>query len=99
MSFTAYETFLENLNSITHGVSYLIQKANDNPGKRFVWSPVIPDIVKKGTLNYVEWEFTETDTEVIPQVILKYLNSENFIVELVCMDTDSRSYYILSIGH
>ena len=53
MGFTAYETFLENLNSIRHGVSYLIQKANANPGKRFVWSPVAPDIVEEGSLSCV----------------------------------------------
>lgn len=99
MDFTAYETFLENLSSITRGLDRLIQKAGSKSGKRFVWSPVAPDIIEEGTLDYVEWGFTETEAEAIPQVILEYLNSENFIVELVCMNTDSGSYYILSIGH
>lgn len=99
MDFTSYETFLENLSSITRGIDRLIQKAGSKSGKRFVWSPVAPDIIEEGTLDYVEWGFTETEAEAIPQVILEYLNSENFIVELVCMNTDSGSYYILSIGH
>ena len=99
MDFEAYETFLENLSSVMRGINRLIQKANNERGKRFVWSPIAPDIVEKGALDYVEWGFTETEDEAIPQVILEYLNSENFIVELVCMNTDSGSYYILSIGH
>ena len=99
MDFEAYETFLENLSSITRGINNLIRKAGGKSGKRFVWSPVAPDVVAEGTLDYVEWGFTETEDEAIPQVILEYLNSENFIVELVCMNTDSGSYYLLSIGH
>lgn len=99
MDFEAYETFLENLSSIMRGLDHLIQKAESKSGKRFVWSPVAPDVVAEGTLDYVEWGFTETETEAIPQVILEYLNSENFIVELVYMNTFGGSYYILSIGH
>lgn len=98
MDFKEYETFLENLTSVMRGIDCLIQKARSKSGKRFVWSPIAPDVVTEGTLDYVEWGFTETKAEAIPQVILEYLNSENFIVELVCM-TDSGSYYILSIGH
>ena len=99
MDFEAYETFLENLSSVMRGIDCLIQMAGSKSGKRFVWSPVAPDVVTEGTLDHVEWGFTETEAEVIPQVILEYLNSENFIVELVYMNTDSGSYYILSIGH
>ena len=99
MDFEAYETFLENLSSVMSGINRLIQKVGSKSGKRFVWSPVAPDIIEEGTLDYVEWGFTETEAEAIPQVILEYLNSESFIVELVCMNTDSGRYYILSIGH
>ena len=99
MDFEAYETFLENLSSVMRGLDRLIQKAGSKSGKRFVWSPVAPDIIEEGILDYVGWGFTETETEAIPQVILEYLNSENFIVELVCMNTDSGSYYLISIGH
>lgn len=99
MDFDAYETFLENLSSIVNGIDCLIQKAENKSGKRFVWSPVAPYAVAEGTLDHVRWRFTETEAEAIPQVILEYLNSENFFVELVCMNTDSGSYYILSIGH
>lgn len=99
MDFEAYETFLENLSSVMRGINRLIQKAKYKRGKRFVWSPLAPDIVEEGVLNHVGWGITETEAEAIPQVILEYLNSENFIVELVCMNTDSGSYYILSIGY
>ena len=99
MDFEAYETFLENLFSVMRGIDCLIQMAGSKSGKRFVWSPVAPDVVTEGTLDYVGWGFTETEAEAIPQVILEYLNSENFIVALVCMNTDSGSYYLLSIGH
>ena len=99
MDFEAYETFLENLSSIMRGIDCLIQKAESKSGKRFVWSPVAPNIVAEGTLNYVEWGFVYTDIKVIPQVILEHLNYENFIVELVYTNINNGSYYLLSIGY
>lgn len=99
MDFTAYETFLENLNSITCGVSYLIQKVNDNPGKHFVWSPVAPDIVEEGSLSCVRWRIGYTNTEPILPAILEHLDCDNYIVELVCMNSDGKSVYLLSIGY
>lgn len=99
MDFEAYETFLENLSSVMRGINRLITMAEGKKGNRFVWSPVAPDLVAEGTLDYVGWGLVCTYDKAIPQVILEYLNSENFIVELVCMNTDSGSYYILSIGH
>ena len=99
MDFEAYETFLENLSSIMRGIDCLIQKAESKSGKRFVWSPVAPNIVAEGTLNYVEWGFVYTDIKVIPQVILEHLNYKNFIVELVYTSSHSGSHYLLSIGY
>lgn len=99
MDFTAYETFLENLNSITHGVNYLIQEVNDNPGRRFVWSPVAPDIVEEGSLSCVEGRIGYTNTEPILPAILEHLDCDNYIVELVYMKSYGNNYYLLSIGH
>ena len=99
MDFEAYETFLENLSSVMRGINYLIQKAEGKSGKRFVQSPVAPDIAEEGALNYVRWGLAYTDIEAIPQVILDHLNYENFVVELVYMNTYNGSYYLLSIGH
>lgn len=98
MDFEAYEIFLENLSSVMSGIDCLIQKARSKSGKRFVWSPVAPDIIEEGTLDYVEWGFTETDIKAIPQMILDHLNYENFAVELVFMNTFGGNYYFLSIG-
>ena len=53
MDFTTYESFLENLNSTMRGINRLIKKAEDKQGKRFVWSPVAPDVVGEGTLSYI----------------------------------------------
>lgn len=99
MDFEAYEAFLENLSSVMRGISRLIQKAKGESGKRFLWSPVAPDIVKECALNHVEWELVCTDVKAIPQVILGYLDYENFIVELVYTNTRNGSYYLLSIGY
>lgn len=99
MDFEAYETFLENLYSVRRGINRLIQKAESKSGKRFVWSPIAPDVVAEGTLNCVEWGFVYTDIKVIPQVILEHLNYKNFIVELVYTNIDNGSYYLLSIGY
>ena len=99
MDFEAYETFLENLASVMSGLDRLIQKAEGKSWKRFVWSPVAPDIVKEGVLSHVGWGFVYTDIKVIPQVILEHLNYENFIIELVYTNIDNGSYYLLSIGY
>lgn len=99
MDFDEYETFLENLSSVMRGIDCLIQKATSKRGKRFIWSPAAPDIIEEGTLTHVGWRLVCTYDKAIPQTILEYLNSENFIVELVCMNTDSGSHYLLSIGY
>lgn len=99
MDFEAYETFLENLSSVMHGIDYLIQKAKGKKGKRFIWSPIAPDVVAEGTLNCVERGLIYTDSEDISQVILEHLNYENFIIELVYTNIDNGSYYLLSIGY
>ena len=99
MDFEAYETFLENLSSVRRGINRLIQKAESRSGKRFVWSPVAPDVVAEGTLNCVERGLIYTDSEDISQVILEHLNYENFIIELVYTNIDNGSYYLLSIGY
>ena len=99
MDFDTYETFLENLFSIMRGIDCLIQKAGSKSGKRFVWSPVAPDIIEEGALNHVEWESVYTDIKAIPQVILEHLIYERLIVELVYISTRSKSYYLLSIGY
>lgn len=99
MDFDTYETFLENLSSVMRGIDYLIQKAGGKSGKRFVWSPITPDIVVEGALDYVGWGPVYTDIKDIPQVILKCLNNENLIVELAYTNTHNGSRYLLSIGH
>lgn len=99
MDFEAYETFLESLSSVMTGINRLIQKAKGKKGKRFLWSPVSPDIVEEDTLNRVGEGLACTDIKAIPQVILEHLNYENFLVELVYIETRNKSYYLLSIGH
>ena len=99
MDFDTYETFLENLSSAMRGIDYLIQKAKDERGKRFVWSPIVSDIVEEGALDYVGWGLIYTDIKAIPQMILDHLNDENFAAELVFMNTFGGKYYFLSIGH
>ena len=99
MDFEAYETFLENLSSVMRGINYLIQKAGSKSGKRFVWSPVAPDIIEEGTLDYVEQGFVYTDIKDIPPAILEYLDYENYVVELVYINTHNGSHYLLSIGY
>ena len=99
MDLDTYETFLENLSSVMSGIDCLIQKAKGESGRRFVWSPVSPDIVEKGALNYVEWGLSYTEIKAIPQVILEHLTDENFIVELVYTNTHGGNYYLLSFGY
>lgn len=100
MDFEAYETFLENLSSVMRGIDCLIQKATSKRERRFVWSPLAPDIVEEGALNYVGRGLIYTDSKDIPQAILEHLNDdENFTIELAYTNIDNGSYYILSIGY
>lgn len=101
MDFDTYETFLENLSSIMRGINCLIQKAEGKKGKRFVWSPVAPDIVKEGVLSHVEWGFVYTDTETIPQAILQHINEDNYVVELAYSvdEDDKKPSFSLYVGY
>lgn len=100
MDFTAYETFLENLNSITRGVAKLIQKAEQNAGKPMLWSPLSPDIIKKGVLTHTEWGIVYTNSSPIQQTILERLDDDNYVVELTYrIDSFGDDVYSLYIGH
>lgn len=99
MDFEAYETFLENLSSIMRGIDCLIQKAESKSGKRFVWSPVAPDVVAEGTLDHVGWGSGYANTKLILPAILKRLDDDNYIVELVCIKSSGESVYLLSVGY
>ena len=101
MDFEAYETFLENLSSVMRGINRLIQKAKGENGKRFVWSPVAPDIVKEGVLSHVGWGFVYTDIKAIPQAILQHINEDNYIVELAySVDKDDKKpCFSLYVGY
>ena len=101
MDFEAYETFLENLSSVMRGLDRLIQKAGSKSGKRFVWSPVAPDIVKEGVLSHVGWGFVYTDIKDIPQAILQHINEDNYVVELTCSvdEDDKKPSFSLFVGY
>lgn len=101
MDFEAYETFLENLSSIMRGIDCLIKMAKGKRGKRFVWSPVAPDIVAEGTLRHVEWGFAYTDIKAIPHAILQHIDEDNYIVELACSvdEDDKGSSFYLFVGY
>ena len=100
MDFTAYETFLENLNSITRGVAKLIQKAEQNTWKPMLWSPLGPDIIKRGSLTHTEWGIVYTNSSHIQQAILEHLDDENYVVELTYrVDSFGDDAYSLYIGY
>lgn len=100
MDFEAYETFLENLSSVMSGIDHLIRMAENKSGKRFVWSPVAPNIVKEGVLSHVGWGFVYTDIKDIPQAILQHINEDNYAVELACSvdEDDKKPSFCLFIG-
>lgn len=101
MDFEAYETFLENLSSVMRGVDCLIKIAEGKKWKRFVWSPVAPDIFKEGVLSHVGWGFVYTDIKDIPQAILQHINEDNYVVELACFadEDDKKPSFSLFIGY
>ena len=100
MDFTAYETFLENLNSITRGINNLIQEAEQNTGIPLLWSPLGPDIIKRGGLTHTEWGIGYTNSSPIQQAILEHLDDDNYVVELTYrIDSFGNDVYSLYIGY
>lgn len=100
MDFIAYETFLENLNSITRGINNLIQEAEGNTGIPLLWSPLGPDIIKRGVLTYTDWGFRYTNSSPIQQAILEHLDDDNYVVELTYhIDSFENNVYSLYIGY
>lgn len=100
MDFTAYETFLENLNSITRGTNNLIKEAEQNTGRPLLWSPLSPDIIKKGALTHTEWGIVYANSSPIQQAILEHLDDDNYVVELTYrVDSFGDDAYSLYIGY
>lgn len=100
MDFTAYETFLENLNSITRGIVNLIQEAEESTRMPLLWSPLGPDIIKKGRLTHIEWGIGYTNSSPIQQAILDHLDDDNYVVELTySIDSFGNDVYFLYIGY
>ena len=100
MDFTTYETFLENLSVIMRGIANLIQEAEWNAGKPLLWSPLEPDIIKRGSLTYNEWGIVYTNSSPIQQAILEHLDDDNYVVELTYnIDSFGNDVYSLYIGY
>lgn len=100
MDFTAYETFLENLTSSVRGINNLIQEAEENTGMPLLWSPLSPDIIKRGGLTHTKWGISYTNSSPIQQAILEHLDDDNYVVELTYhIDSFGNDVYSLYIGY
>lgn len=100
MDFTTYETFLENLSVIVRGIANLIQEAEWNAGKPLLWSPLGPNIIKRGSLTHNEWGIGYTNSSSIQQAILEHLDDDNYVVELTYnIDSFGNDVYSLYIGY
>ena len=100
MDFKEYETFLENLTSVMRGIANLIQEAEENTGMPLLWSPLSPDIIKRGGLTHTEWGIGYTNSSPLQQVILEHLDDDNYVVELTYkIDSFGNDVYSLYIGH
>ena len=100
MDFEAYETFLENLSSIMRGIANLIQEAEENTGMPLLWSPLSPDIIKRGGLTHTEGGIGYTNSSPLQQAILEHLDDDNYVVELTYkIDSFGNDVYSLYIGY
>ena len=100
MDFKEYETFLENLSSVMRGINSLIQEAEENTGMPLLWSPLSPDIIKRGGLTHTEWGIGYTNSSPLQQAILEHLDDDNYIVELTYkIDSFGNDVYSLYIGY
>ena len=103
MDFEAYETFLENLSSITRGINNLICEAMSHKNLPLVWSPLQPDFVAVGKLESVKVARGSANCNSILPFILQCIDEDNFVVELTYFVDDeyegkNPSFY-LSIGY
>lgn len=103
MDFTAYETFLENLNSSVRGINSLIREAMSHKNLPLVWSPLQPDFVAVGKLKSVKVELGNASRNSIIPFILQYIDENNYVVELTYLidneHKDTKPRFYLSIGH
>lgn len=100
MDMVTYESFLENLSVIVRGIDNLIQEAEWNAGKPMLWSPLAPDIIKRGNLTYKECGSGYTNSSPIQQAILRLLDADNYVVELTySVDSFGHDAYSLYIGY
>lgn len=100
MDMVTYESFLENLSVIVRGIANLIQEAEQNIGMPLLWSPLSPDIIKRGGLTHIEWGIRYTNPNPIHQAILEHLNDDNYVVELTySVDSFGNDAYSLYIGY
>ena len=103
MDFTAYETFLENLNSSVRGINNLIREAMSNKNLPLVWSPLRPDLVVMGELESVKVELGNASRSSIIPFILQYIDEDNYVVKLTYLvdneHKDTKPRFYLSIGY
>lgn len=100
MDMITYESFLENLSVIVQGIANLIQEAEQNAEKPMLWSPLSPDIIKRGVLTHTERCIIYTNSSPIQQAILGLLDDDNYVVELTYhIDSFGNDVYSLYIGH
>lgn len=100
MDMITYESFLENLSVIVRGIANLIQEAEQNTGMPLLWSPLSPDIIKRGGLTHIEWGIGYTNSSPIQQAILEHLDDDNYVVELTYrIDSFGNDVYSLYIGY
>jgi len=100
MDMVTYESFLENLSVIVRGIANLIQEAEENTGMPLLWSPLEPDIIKRGGLTHTEWGIGYTNSSPLQQAILEHLDDDNYVVELTYkIDSFGNDVYSLYIGY
>lgn len=100
MDMVTYESFLENLSVIVRGIANLIQEAEENTGMPLLWSPLSPDIIKRGGLTHTEWGIGYTNSSSLQQAILEHLDDDNYVVELTYkIDSFGNDVYSLYIGY
>lgn len=101
MDFDTYETFLENLSSVMCGINSLMSKAVSHQGHSFVWSPLQPDFIAVGKLEFIKAKIGSASRNSLLPFVLQYLDEENYVVELIYFADkyDRKPSFYLSVGY
>lgn len=96
MDMQDFAIFLENFNLILVGISNLVSAAEADPGTPYLWSPLSPDTIVSGTLEWVHNTIVIEEDDNVTLYALNLLSEDNPVFCLFYNEIEH--LYILQVG-